>query len=150
MDGVPGGDLVARGIADLEEGLETVPALLVSIGRARLLGLGISVPPQITDHPEHRLYRLLSPLQLQRVVATADQLRAHRPMRELTTPERLHQFIVELGRVVSEPVDVYFTGGVTAILHGWRDATVDIDLTMVPESDELLRALPRLKETLSL
>ena len=71
-------------------------------------------------------------------------------MRELTTPERLHRFIVELGRVVSEPVDVYFTGGVTAILHGWRDATVDIDLTMVPESDELLRALPRLKETLSL
>jgi len=60
MDGVPGGDLVARGIADLEEGLETVPALLVSIGRPRLLRLGISVPPQITDHPEHRLYRLLA------------------------------------------------------------------------------------------
>lgn len=71
-------------------------------------------------------------------------------MRGLTTPERFQRFIVELGRVLTGPVDVFFTGGVTAILHGWRDSTVDIDLTMVPESDELLRALPRLKEALSI
>lgn len=57
--------------------------------------------------------------------------------------------MVEVGRAVTEPIEVYFTGGVTAILHGWRDSTIDMDLTMVPESDELLRAVPRLKETLS-
>ena len=67
-------------------------------------------------------------------------------MRELTTPERLQRFMTELGRLVTQPVDVYFTGGVTAILHGWRESTVDIDLTMLPESDEVLRALPRLEE----
>ena len=35
-------------------------------------------------------------------------------------------------------------------MHGWRDSTIDIDLTMEPESDDLLRTVPRLKESLSL
>lgn len=43
---------------------------------------------------------------------------------------------------------VYFTGGSTAVMHGWRDNTVDIDLRFVPETDELFRALPELKEKL--
>lgn len=71
-------------------------------------------------------------------------------MRGPTTPEGLRRFMVEVGRAVTEPVDVYFTGGVTAILHGWRDSTIDIDLTMEPESNELLRAVSGLKESLSL
>lgn len=71
-------------------------------------------------------------------------------MRGPTTPEGLRRFMVEVGRAVTEPVDVYFTGGVTAILHGWRDSTIDIDLTMEPESNELLRAVSALKESLSL
>lgn len=41
---------------------------------------------------------------------------------------------------------VYFTGGVTAVLHGWRASTVDLDLTVIPESDQLLRALSDSKE----
>jgi len=45
---------------------------------------------------------------------------------------------------------VYFTGGVSAVLLGWRSTTVDIDLKLVPDSDELLRAIPLLKEKLSL
>jgi len=60
MTDLPGGDLVAQGIEDLEQGLETVPALLVSIGRPRLLRLGMSIPPPARDRPEHRLYALLA------------------------------------------------------------------------------------------
>jgi len=45
---------------------------------------------------------------------------------------------------------VYLVGGATAVLLGWRDATIDIDLKIVPESDEMLRTLPRLKESLHL
>lgn len=55
----PGADLIARGIADLELGIETIPGLLVSIGRPRLAGSGIAVPSPAGDHPEHRLYELL-------------------------------------------------------------------------------------------
>jgi hypothetical protein len=43
---------------------------------------------------------------------------------------------------------VYLTGGATAVLSGWRDATIDIDLKLVPDDDALLRAIPELKESL--
>ncbi|CAN5836043.1 hypothetical protein BH23ACT12_BH23ACT12_15820 [soil metagenome] len=55
-----------------------------------------------------------------------------------------------LGRTVREPTSIYFTGGVTAILHGWRDATIDIDLKVLPDSDAVLREFPKLKELLGI
>jgi hypothetical protein len=45
-------------------------------------------------------------------------------------------------------VRVYLTGGATAVLHGWRSSTIDVDLELVPDRDELLRELPGLKEEL--
>jgi hypothetical protein len=45
-------------------------------------------------------------------------------------------------------VRIYLTGGATAVLEGWRLATIDVDLRFEPESDELLRAIPALKESL--
>lgn len=36
------------------------------------------------------------------------------------------------------------------MLVGWRNATVDVDLVMRPESDALLRAIPALKERLNI
>jgi hypothetical protein len=45
---------------------------------------------------------------------------------------------------------VYFTGGVTAVMMRWREATVDIDLKFIPELDELFRAIPELKEKLKI
>ena len=56
---LPGGDLIAAGLDDLRRGLETVPALLVSVGAPRLRRLGLSVPSAIPD-PERRLYVLLA------------------------------------------------------------------------------------------
>lgn len=45
---------------------------------------------------------------------------------------------------------VYFTGGATAVLEGWREQTIDADILIVPDSDPLLRALPEIKESLRL
>jgi len=45
---------------------------------------------------------------------------------------------------------VYFTGGATAVLIGWRSTTIDVDIKVVPEHDHLLRAIPRLKERLQI
>jgi len=56
----------------------------------------------------------------------------------------------ELGRVARGPVRIYLTGGSTAVLEGWREATIDVDLRFEPEADELLRALPALKERLGI
>lgn len=47
------------GLRDLEEGLESVPALLVSIGAPRLRRLGFSIP-RVIPRAEHRLYELLA------------------------------------------------------------------------------------------
>ncbi len=56
---LPGADLIDAGLADLASGVESVPALLVSIGAPRLRELGVEVPAG-PPHPEHRLYERLA------------------------------------------------------------------------------------------
>ena len=56
----PGEDLITQGIADLENGLETIPSLLVSIGAPRLRRAGLQIPYNTFSDPEHRLYFLLA------------------------------------------------------------------------------------------
>jgi hypothetical protein len=48
-------------------------------------------------------------------------------MRHETQADDIQRFMERLGRAVREPGRVYFTGGVSALLHGWREMTVDID-----------------------
>ena len=56
--GLPGADLVATGIADLERGVESIEALLVSIAAPRLERLGFPVRSPIAA-PEHALFERL-------------------------------------------------------------------------------------------
>ena len=69
-------------------------------------------------------------------------------MRALTDGARLQAFMRALGREARSDARVYFTGGVSAVLLGWRAATIDADVRIVPDRDELLRAIPALKERL--
>jgi len=57
--GLPGADLVEKGLADLAAGVESVEALLVSIAAPRLTRLGFGVSSPFPD-AEHRLYNLLA------------------------------------------------------------------------------------------
>jgi hypothetical protein len=43
---------------------------------------------------------------------------------------------------------VYLTGGASAVLLEWRNSTVDVDITIIPDDDRVLRVIPELKETL--
>jgi hypothetical protein len=61
---------------------------------------------------------------------------------------RIRTFARELGRAARRDTKLYLTGGATAVLRGWREATLDIDIRFEPESDELLMAIPRLKDEL--
>ena len=70
-------------------------------------------------------------------------------MRALVDAARLREFMRALGHDVTHPARVYFTGGATAVLHGWRASTIDVDLKLVPD-DEILRAIPGLKERLAM
>jgi hypothetical protein len=69
-------------------------------------------------------------------------------MRRLTDKDLLTQFMRSLGRAARRPARVYFTGGCTAVLYGWRDNTIDIDVRLAPDHDELYRFLSDAKETL--
>jgi hypothetical protein len=53
-----------------------------------------------------------------------------------------------LGRVAREEGRVYLTGGATAVLVGWRDSTIDVDIKIVPEQDSIYRAIPAIKDSL--
>lgn len=55
LRGLPGAELVDAGVRDLQRGVESPEALLVSVGAPRLRGLGLNVPDPIPD-PELRLY----------------------------------------------------------------------------------------------
>jgi hypothetical protein len=69
-------------------------------------------------------------------------------MREIADRRRIEAFLEALGREARAPASVFLVGGTTAVLEGWRSSTIDIDLVFRPESDELLRAIPALKERL--
>ena len=45
---------------------------------------------------------------------------------------------------------VYFTGGASAVLIGWRDLTVDVDLKLDPEPAGAFQTIARAKEALDI
>ncbi len=71
-------------------------------------------------------------------------------MRDKVTASRLQEFMKALGSAVARPARIFLVGGATAVLCGWRDSTIDIDLKPIPDSDEILRNLPALKERLQI
>lgn len=71
-------------------------------------------------------------------------------MRKLADKERIQEFMRALGAEADSPVRLYFTGGATAVLLGWRLSTIDVDIRIEPESDRLFRSIPALKESLEI
>ena len=63
---------------------------------------------------------------------------------------RIRALARELGRVVPGGTRMYLTGGATAVLEGWRESTVDVDVRFEPDSDAALKRIAALKEELSL
>ena len=53
-------------------------------------------------------------------------------MRELASEEKIIEFMRLFASKTRIDVRVYFTGGTNAVLYGWRDATLDIDLRFDP------------------
>lgn len=71
-------------------------------------------------------------------------------MRQVADRQRIERFMRALGREATAPGRVYFAGGATAVLLGWRPSTIGVDIRVVPGSDAILRAIPALKESLDL
>jgi len=71
-------------------------------------------------------------------------------MRKVADAEQIHRFMRALGAEAETHARVYFTGGATAVLFGWRSSTIDVDLRIFPESDRILRSIPHLKDALQI
>jgi hypothetical protein len=71
-------------------------------------------------------------------------------MRKELDADRVHALMRALGRGARGPGRVYLTGGTTAVLVGWRGATVDADLKLDPEPDGLFEAIRRIKDELGM
>ena len=71
-------------------------------------------------------------------------------MRRLADQDRIHRFMKALAERATRRTSLYFTGGATAVLVGWRASTIDVDILLIPDNDPLLRALPELKEKLEI
>lgn len=69
-------------------------------------------------------------------------------MRNPTDPTRLLNLLQELGRRARGPGRIYLVGGASALLVGWRDQTVDVDLKLDPEPAGIFEAIAKLKNEL--
>ncbi len=71
-------------------------------------------------------------------------------MRRLADEARIRDFMGSLAATAGTDTTCYFTGGATAVLLGWRSSTIDVDIRLEPEHDDVMRALPMLKDELQI
>ena len=71
-------------------------------------------------------------------------------MREEVDIRKLQRFLAELGKAAKGLGRVYLTGGASALLIGWRAATIDVDLKFNPEPIGVFEAIPKLKNLLDI
>src|SRR3954464_2817480 len=69
-------------------------------------------------------------------------------MRRKVTTETLQQFMKELAAAARTPGKDYLTGGATALLLGFRDQTIDIDIKLDPEPAGAFEAIAGLTNSL--
>jgi len=60
-------------------------------------------------------------------------------MRRLADADLIRAFMDAVGRAADKQIRLYFTGEATAVLSGWRSSTIDVDILMIPEDDQVFR-----------
>jgi hypothetical protein len=71
-------------------------------------------------------------------------------MRVNVDPQKLEHLMQVLGREAQGSGCIYFTGGASALLIGWRNSTVDVDLCLDPEPPGIFQAIAKLKQELNI
>lgn len=66
------------------------------------------------------------------------------------TKEKLLRFLDRLGARARTPGACFITGGGSALLVGWRETTIDLDLKFDPEPAGVFEAIPELKRELQI
>ncbi len=71
-------------------------------------------------------------------------------MRSNVDPQKIEQLMEALGKEARGSGCIYFTGGVSALLIGWRGSTVDVDIRLDPEPLGIFQAIAKLKQELNI
>lgn len=71
-------------------------------------------------------------------------------MRSNVDQKKIEELMKALGRETRGSGCIYFTGGASALLIGWRSSTVDIDIRLDPEPPGIFQALAKLKQQLDI
>jgi hypothetical protein len=71
-------------------------------------------------------------------------------MRANVDSQKLERLMQLLGREAQGSGCIYFTGGASALLVGWRNSTVDVDLRLDPEPPGIFQAIAKLKQELNI
>jgi hypothetical protein len=71
-------------------------------------------------------------------------------MREMLTKAKLWLFLERLGASARTEGTCFLTGGASALLEGWRETTIDVDLRLDPEPAGVFEAIPQLKRELAI
>ena len=71
-------------------------------------------------------------------------------MRQKVDASRIESFMNALAEGSKTDAHVYLVGGASAVLVGWRPSTIDIDLKIVPDADDILRTISHLKDKLEI
>lgn len=71
-------------------------------------------------------------------------------MRPNVDPQKIERLMQVLGREAQGSGCIYFTGGASALLIGWRSSTVDIDIRLDPEPPGIFQAIAKIKQELNI
>ena len=71
-------------------------------------------------------------------------------MRANIDTQKLERLMQLLGREAQGSGCIYFTGGASALLIGWRNSTVDVDIRLDPEPPGIFQAIAKLKQELNI
>jgi hypothetical protein len=71
-------------------------------------------------------------------------------MRGNVDAQKLERLMQILGKEAQGKGCIYFTGGASALLVGWRNSTVDVDLRLDPEPPGIFQAIAKLKKELNI
>ena len=71
-------------------------------------------------------------------------------MRPNVDTQKIERLMQALGRDAKGSGCIYFTGGASALLIGWRESTVDVDLRLDPEPPGIFQAIAKLKQELNI
>jgi len=69
-------------------------------------------------------------------------------MRAPVDPAKMRRVLEAIGRRCRGPGRIYLTGGGSAVLVGWRQSTVDVDLKLDPEPAGAFEAIAEIKHDL--